>query len=84
MEAIHKKLQLQKALRCLRECLGILPQSEQELFLAYRMDKVHYAETRKKLAKESGLTPGALRIRVIRLREKLENCMARCLGQRIE
>jgi len=80
VEAIHRKLQSQKELRCLGGCLGKLPPSDLELFLAYRVDKSHYVETRKRLAAKFGLTSGALRIRVIRLREKLEKCVAKCIG----
>lgn len=80
VEAINRKLQAQKELRCLRQCLGRLPAEQQQLFLAYRVNQAHYAETRKKLAARFGITSGALRIRIIRLREKLEECMARCMG----
>jgi RNA polymerase sigma factor (sigma-70 family) len=80
IDDIHKKIQSRKEQRCLGECLGRLSLQEQELFLAYRVDKGHYAKTRKELAKKFELSPGALRVRVIRLREKLEKCIARCLG----
>jgi DNA-directed RNA polymerase specialized sigma24 family protein len=81
IESIHRKIQMQKERECLRNCLQRLPEVNQRLFLAYRVDKGHYLERRKKLAEEFGLTPGALRVRVIRLREKLEKCVARCLGR---
>jgi RNA polymerase sigma factor (sigma-70 family) len=80
LDGIHKKIQSQKERRCLGDCLGRLPAQEQKLFLAYRLDKAHYVETRRKLAERFGLTPGALRVRIIRLREKLEKCVGRCLG----
>jgi len=78
--AIHKKIQLQKEVQCLRTCLGRLSQEDQELFLAYRINKGRYVETRKRLAEKFGLTSGTLRVRVIRLREKLEKCVTKCLG----
>jgi RNA polymerase sigma factor (sigma-70 family) len=81
IESIHRKIQMQKEGECLRNCLERLPEVDQQLFLSYRVDKGQYLERRKNLAKEFGLTPGALRVRVIRLREKLEKCLARCLGR---
>jgi DNA-directed RNA polymerase specialized sigma24 family protein len=79
VEALHQKIQSQKELRCLQHCLHRLPADDRTLFLAYRVDKGHYMETRKNLAKEYGLTPGALRVRIIRIREKLEQCLERRL-----
>ncbi len=81
IELIHRKIQMEKERECLRNCLGQLPDEDQELFLEYRVDKGHYMERRKKLAEKFGLTSGALRVRVIRLREKLEKCVAKCLGR---
>lgn len=80
IEAIHKKIQLQKERECLRRCLQRLSSEEQELFLAYRVDKGQYQERRRQLADKHGLTGSALRVRIIRLRERLEKCIAICLG----
>jgi RNA polymerase sigma factor (sigma-70 family) len=82
LDSIHRKIQMEKEQECLRKCLRRLPDEDRELFLAYRIDKGHYLERRKELAEKFGLTPGALRVRVIRLREKLVKCIARCLGER--
>jgi DNA-directed RNA polymerase specialized sigma24 family protein len=81
VEALHKKIQSQKELRCLHQCLQRLSAEDRMLFLAYRVDKGHYMESRKNLAKQFELTPGALRVRIIRIREKLEQCLDRCLGR---
>ncbi len=78
--ALHKKIQTQQQLRHLHHCLQRLPAEDRTLFVAYRLDKGHYKENRNNLAKRFGLTAGALRVRIIRVREKLEACMARCLG----
>ncbi len=81
MEALHEKIQSQKELRCLHQCLQQLSADDRMLFLAYRVDKGHYAETRKNLAKQCGLTSAALRVRIIRIRERLEQRLERCLGR---
>ena len=80
LAALHQKIQKQKELRCLHHCLQRLSAEERILFLAYRVDKGHYMENRRNLAKQFGVTPGALRVRIIRIREKLEQCLGRCLG----
>lgn len=82
IEALHQKLQRQRELECLHQCLQRLPVEDQMLFLAYRVDKGHYVENRRNLAKQFGLTPGALRVRIIRIREKLEQCLDRRLGMK--
>jgi RNA polymerase sigma factor (sigma-70 family) len=79
VDALHKKIQSQKELNCLHQCLQRFPAEDRTLFLAYRVDKGHYMETRNGLAQRYGLTPGALRVRVIRMREKLERCLDVCL-----
>jgi DNA-directed RNA polymerase specialized sigma24 family protein len=79
MEALHQKIQSQKEMRCLRQCLSRLSAEDRVLFLAYRVDKGHYEENRKNLARQFGLTLGALRVRIIRIREKLEQCLDRSL-----
>ena len=80
--SLHQKIQKQKELACLHHCLQRLSAEDRMLFLAYRVDKGHYMESRRNLAKQSGLTPGALRVRIIRIREKLEQCLDRCLGMK--
>jgi RNA polymerase sigma factor (sigma-70 family) len=79
IEALHQKIQSQAETRCLQQCLQRLSAEDRVLFLAYRVDKAHYMENRRRLAKQFGLTPGALRVRIIRIREKLEQCLDRCL-----
>ena len=79
LDTILRRIQVEQELQCLRSCLRRLPEEDQEIFLDYRVDKVHHLEKRKQLAERFGLTSGALRVRVIRLREKLEKCVMRCL-----
>src|SRR5215831_3699574 len=70
IEDLHQKIQREKELRCLHKCLQHLSPEDYLLFLAYRVDKGQYVKNRKNLAKQLELTPGALRVRVIRIREK--------------
>jgi DNA-directed RNA polymerase specialized sigma24 family protein len=81
LDAIENKIQAEQEVKCLHQCLRRWSDQDRELFLSYRVDKGHYVERRKDLARKLGVTPGALRVRMIRLREKLEKCVARCLGE---
>jgi hypothetical protein len=82
-QEIVAKLDHEKHVACLRECLGSLKTADQVLALSYysaeeEKQKVH----RQKLAQAAGITMIALRVRANRLREKLEQCVSRCLKSR--
>jgi len=65
---------------CLRECLAALPLKSRELIIKYyEGDGPTKIGRRKELAANLGMQLNALRIRACRLREKLEECMGRCL-----
>lgn len=66
----------------LDECLDRLPADERRLVLAYYAGGEGLAKIqhRRRLAREVGLSPNALRIRLRRSRERLEAC----LGSRVE
>lgn len=67
---------------CLDRCLGLLPAEQRDLILAYHEgDKRDRIQNRASLATRLGLTQTALRIRVHRIRENLEGCMADCLDR---
>jgi DNA-directed RNA polymerase specialized sigma24 family protein len=70
----------QARMDCLRQCLATLPQKSRELITGYyEGDGPAKINRRKELAAKLGMQLNALRIRACRLREKLEECMGRCL-----
>lgn len=70
----------QERIDCLRQCLAALPQKSRELITEYyEGEGSAKINRRKKLAANLGMQLNALRIRACRLREKLEECMGRCL-----
>lgn len=70
----------QRRIECLQQCLAALPQKSRELITAYyEGDGPAKIDRRKELAANLGMQLNALRIRACRLREKLEECMGRCL-----
>lgn len=71
-------------LACLRKCLVEITQSndrERTLILNYYDTErfAKYKDNRKALAMEFGMTTNALKVRVCRLRVKLEKCVADCI-----
>lgn len=68
---------------CLEACLNTLePRDKEWLLQFYREEKRVKIEERKGLAKESGLTDNALRLRMFRLRQKLAACVKKCLAEK--
>lgn len=65
---------------CLLKCLRFLPADKRELILDYYIydgrDKI---EQHRRMAKELGITEGALRGRAHQLRGTLEKCIQQCI-----
>ncbi len=69
-------------LDCLRRCLAVLPADQRDLVLRYHQGENNISN-RKALCQELKLANmNALRIRVHRVRQKLESCLADCLKHR--
>jgi DNA-directed RNA polymerase specialized sigma24 family protein len=67
---------------CFEDCLERLPQDSQRLVLRYYEQQGRARiEARRALAGTLGLTENALRIRVQRLRDRLEACIGTCLSR---
>ncbi len=70
-------------LLCLRECLQKFEAADRELLLAYyREQGKAKLDTRRELAEALGIQPSVLRLKLFRLREKLEVCVTRCMRRR--
>ena len=65
-------------LGCLRHCLERLPGDQRLLVLRYHQEDDHI-RSRQSLAEDLGVPMNALRIRIHRIRRKLEECVAKCL-----
>jgi DNA-directed RNA polymerase specialized sigma24 family protein len=65
-------------LECLRWCLRGLSEKERDLVLRYHQGE-NNIRNRQTLARELGIQLNALRIRIHRIRRKLEDCVFRCL-----
>ena len=68
-----------KDLQCLDECLKELPEEKRKLVISYfDTDEETLISTRKRLAEKLNLSLNSLRIRVCRLKSKLEKCVKTC------
>jgi len=67
---------------CLDNCLERLaPYSRQLIERYYAADKKAKIDLRKLIARELGIKPATLRLRALRIREKLQSCIAACLSR---
>lgn len=65
---------------CLEQCLGRLPDKERELILRYySQEKKAKVELHKQMTAELEITINTLRLRILRMKEKLQPCVERCL-----
>jgi DNA-directed RNA polymerase specialized sigma24 family protein len=68
-------------LTCLRSCLQTLSPDNRELILQYYQgEKGEKIENRKKLLERLGVPVNTLRMRTLRLRERLQSCVEECVG----
>jgi RNA polymerase sigma factor (sigma-70 family) len=71
---------LEMRAECLRQCLTHLPIADREIILSYyRGEKGEKIRTRKQLTRQFGVPASTLRMRALRLREKLQLCTLNCL-----
>ena len=68
-------------LRCLEKCLRELPDESQQLISSYYEEYISKKKKRQQLANQMGIPMNALRIRVHRIRIRLEQCVEICAKQ---
>jgi RNA polymerase sigma factor (sigma-70 family) len=82
LEHRERQVQLDRQMECLEQCLALLPEPNRELIIEYyRGDGGQKIRSRKELARRRGIPLNALRIRALRIRQKLEGCVGQCLSQ---
>jgi DNA-directed RNA polymerase specialized sigma24 family protein len=75
-DRINSRIQNERRLNLLQRCIQRLSEVDRELFLAYYDSRGDDSpRDRQKLASSLRLTVGALRVRINRLRYKLERCV---------
>ena len=77
-----EEIDLEAQLACLDACAELLPPETRKMILSYYDGKQRARiENRRRLAEGLGVPMNSLRIRVHRIREKLEGCLVNCLAQ---
>ena len=76
---LQEEMEDERRAECLRRCLRRFSNSDREVFLKYHHVQGEHTEYRQRLATNLGLSIGALRVKINRLREKLENCLQQCM-----
>ncbi len=67
---------------CLELCLNKLPETSRRIILGYyREERQAKIDHRKKLADELRISANALRIKALRIRAKLEECVLKCVNK---
>lgn len=75
-------LLLEQQIECLEKCLEELPPDNRELIIEYYHGEASARiSNRKRLAEKLGIQVNALRLRALRIREKLETCFYTCFRQ---
>jgi len=69
----------ERRLKCLDECLAKEVSENRALILEYFSQEAKAKEIRRRMAARLGIPLNALRIRVHRIREKLEKCLEVCM-----
>lgn len=81
-EATQESIEDEWRTRCLRICLRRFSPADREVFLKYYDVKGEHTTYRQGLAADLGTSIGTLRVRINRLREKLERCVRECMARR--
>lgn len=82
-ETQNEKEELEKRFECLEMCSDNLPPAERQRVIDYYYDQGRAKiDKRKQMADELKITPGTLRVRMHRTRERLEECILGCLTQK--
>jgi RNA polymerase sigma factor (sigma-70 family) len=76
-----EKIEYEQQIECLEGCMEKLPADKRELIINYYQGETGAKiENRKRIAQNLDIPLNALRIRALRIREKLELCLDDCLG----
>ena len=78
----EEKVLKEKMLDCLEICTGKLEAANREMIVSYYYGEERVKiENRRALAEKLGVSTNALTIRACRIRDKLESCVGKCVGE---
>jgi DNA-directed RNA polymerase specialized sigma24 family protein len=80
-----EEIEKEQLTQCLDHCLESLPAESRALILGYyQLERGAKIQNRRQLADRLGIPMNALRIRVFRIRERLETCVRQCLEKKMQ
>jgi DNA-directed RNA polymerase specialized sigma24 family protein len=80
-----EEIENQRLSECLDHCLESLAAESRALILGYyQLERGAKIQNRRELADRLGIPMNALRIRVFRIRERLETCVHECLEKKMQ
>jgi DNA-directed RNA polymerase specialized sigma24 family protein len=72
----------ERRMTCLEHCLGKLSDDSRGVILGYYCeDRQAKIDNRKKIAEELGISANALRLKSLRIRATLEDCVLKCINK---
>lgn len=81
-DQLSARYKCEQRLECIETCVAGFPPETRRLILSYyEGEEGIKIENRKRLAESLGIPINTLRIRVHRIRDRLEKCVADCLGR---
>jgi RNA polymerase sigma factor (sigma-70 family) len=84
-EAIQERYEYERRFELFERCLGKLPSDERELIVNYyRTERRAKIDNRVAIAQSLGISLNNLRVRVYRIRAKLESCIKDCNCEGLE
>lgn len=82
VERARERTEKERLLACLDECAERLPPETRRMILSYYDGKERARiDNRRRLAEGLGIPMNSLRIRIHRIRERLESCLVECLSR---
>jgi RNA polymerase sigma factor (sigma-70 family) len=80
---IHEQIESERRLKCLYLCMQRMPEGSRQAFIVYHGECERSSDTRKRLAADLGISSTTLKVRMNRLRQKLQECVKRCYQRRL-
>ena len=81
-EELADDTDLERIHNCLEECLRRFPDADRTMILRYySAEKKAKVSLHKQMAEQLGININTLRLRIMRMKEKLEPCLERCLDR---
>jgi RNA polymerase sigma factor (sigma-70 family) len=79
---INEEIETRDRLKCLNLCMQRMPEENRRALIIYHGECERPSETRKRLAAELGISSTTLKVRMNRLRQKLQDCVKKCCKRR--